>query len=251
MTPMRIYEPFSLEGANFRICSSHIPPIKAEIKNQRSILIAYIKRHPQFMDALEPVQLASDPPEIVKQMDFASRQVGIGPMASVAGIMAQFAAQAGLIAGATEAIVENGGDIYLQSNKDVVIGIYAKASSLSGKLAFLLKPSQMPISICSSSSQMGHSLSFGDCNLATVFSKNAALADAAATHACNSVKKPEDVNLVLESIVAISGVSGALIIKDEQIGFAGDLPELIKITDSGLADKITVDKNSGHTICLS
>jgi ApbE superfamily uncharacterized protein (UPF0280 family) len=248
---MRIYEPFSLEGANFRICSSHLEPIKAEIKKQRSVLIEYIKRHPQFMDALEPVQLVSDAPEIVKRMDFASRRVGIGPMASVAGMMAQFAAQAGLVAGATEAIVENGGDIYLQSKEEVVIGIYANASSLSGKLAFLLTPSQMPISICSSSSKMGHSLSFGDCNLATVFAKNAALADAAATHACNSVKKIDDVDPVLESIVAISGISGALIIKDEHIGLAGDLPELVKIADSRLADKITIDKSSTHTVCLS
>ena len=248
---MRIYEQFSLEGANFRICSSQIEPIKAEIRKQRSVLIEYIKRHPQFMDALKPVQLSSDPPEIVKQMDFASRQVGIGPMASVAGTMAQFAAQAGVASGATEAIVENGGDIYLDSKEEVVIGIYAKDSSLSGKLAFLLTPSQMPISICSSSSQMGHSLSFGNCNLATVFSEKAALADAVATHACNSVQKMEDVNPVLEDIVSISGISGALIIKEEHIGLAGELPELVKIADSGLADKITVDKNSTHTICLS
>ena len=248
---MRVYEQFSLEGANFRICSSHVQPIKAEIKKQRSILIEYIKRQPQFLDALEPVQLLCNPPQIVKEMDFASRKVGIGPMASVAGIMAQFAARAGLVAGATEAIVENGGDIYLHSKEEVVIGIYAKASSLSGKLAFLLQPSQMPISICSSSSQMGHSLSFGNCNLATVFSKNAALADAAATYACNSVKKQEDVNLVLEEVVNIPEISGLLIIKDEHIGLAGELPELIKTADSRLAAKITIDKDSTHTICLS
>ena len=203
------------------------------------------------MDALEPVQLISGSPEIVKQMDIASRIVGVGPMASVAGIMAQFAAQAALNEGATEAIVENGGDIYLYSKAEVIIGIYAKGSSLSGKLAYQLKPSQMPISICSSSSRMGHSLSFGDCDLATVFSKNAALADAAATHACNSVKTKQDVNPVLEEIMKIPGISGVLIIKDEHIGLAGDLPDLIKINDSKLADKITVDKNSSHTICLS
>ncbi len=248
---MRTYQSFSLEGANFRICSSHIQSIKAEIKNQRSLLIEYIQRHPQFMDALVPVQLISKPPEIVRQMDLASRQVGIGPMASVAGIMAQFAARAGLASGATEAIVENGGDIYLHSKEEIVIGIYAKASSLSGKLAFLLKPSQMPISICSSSSKMGHSLSFGNCNLATVFSKNAALADSAATHACNSVKKQKDVNPTLEKIMKIPEISGLLIIKDEYIGLAGELPELIKVADSKLADKITIDKNSLHTICLS
>lgn len=248
---MRIYERFSLEGANFRICSSHIQTIQTEIKKQRSILIEYIRRHPQFMDALSPIELIDDPPEIVKQMDAASRKVGVGPMATVAGITAQFAAQAGLDAGATEAIVENGGDIYLHSNQDVVIGIYARGSSLSGKLAYSLNPSQMPVSICSSSSQMGHSLSFGNCNLATVFAKNAALADAAATRACNSVKKQEDVDHVLEEIVNIPGISGILIIKDEYIGLAGEIPELIKINESQLVDKITVDKQSAHTICLS
>jgi len=249
--PMRIYKRFSLEGANFRICSTHIQPIQAEIKQQRSTLIDYIHRHPQFMDALAPIQLLKNPPEIVKQMDIASRKVGIGPMASVAGIMAQLAAKAGLEAGATEAIVENGGDIYLHSEQEVIIGIYAKGSSLSGKLAYLLKPAQMPISICSSSSQMGHSLSFGNCNLATVFAKNAALADAAATYTCNSVKNQDDVNPVLEEIVNIQGISGILIIKDDHIGLVGEVPELVKIADFQLADKITMDKQSSHTICLN
>ncbi len=147
---MRIYQQFSLEGANFRICSSHVQSIKAEIIKQRSVLIEYIRRHPQFAEALKPVQLVSGHPEIVGHMGFASRLVGVGPMACVAGVMAQLAAQAGLGAGATEAIVENGGDIYLHSKEEVIIGIYAKGSSLSGKLAYQLAPSQMPIAICSS-----------------------------------------------------------------------------------------------------
>jgi len=45
-------------------------------------------------------------------------------MAAVAGTMAQLAAEAGLKAGAREVIVENGGDIYLQTMQPVVLGLY-------------------------------------------------------------------------------------------------------------------------------
>ena len=63
--------------------------------------------------------------------------------------------------------------------------------------------------------------------------------------------KLKNVNPVLEKIVKILPISGVLIIKDDHIGLAGELPELIKIDDSSLTDKITVDKDSNHAICLS
>jgi ApbE superfamily uncharacterized protein (UPF0280 family) len=85
---------------------------------------------------------------------------------------------------------------------------------------------------------MGHSLSFGNCDLATVTSKDAALADAAATLACNLVKTSADIPRVLERIVNITGILGVLLIKDEQVGVAGDLPELIKHKDTQLFNKI-------------
>lgn len=162
-------------------------------------------------------------------MAYAADCVGVGPMAAVAGTMAQLAAQAGIDAGADEVIVENGGDIYLQTTESAIIGLYPGAGELAGQLAFSLKAEDTPISICSSSGKMGHSTSLGKCDLATVVSKDAALADAAATQAANLVQSGEDVEPALNRIVAIDGIQGVLIVKDEHIGMAGKLPPLVKI----------------------
>ena len=123
-------------------------------------------------------------------MDRAARLVGVGPMAAVAGSMAQFAAEAGLDAGAGEVIVENGGDIYLHVSESVIIGLHTGETKIKDQLAFSLNAEDTPISICSSSGTMGHSMSKGECDLATAVAKDAALASKLLEEADN--KKAED-----------------------------------------------------------
>jgi uncharacterized protein len=246
---MRQFTPFALEGANFRISSTKTDIVVEELLKQRRILITYIRRHPEFMEALSPILPQKNPPEIVSRMINAANQIGVGPMATVAGINAEFAVRAAILQGTTETIVENGGDIYIQVDKPIVIGIYAKNSILSGKVAFYIQPEETPLAICSSSSQMGHSKSFGDCNLATVLARDAALADAAATHVCNQIKSVDDVHPTLETIMEVEGIQGGLVIKEDQIGLIGQLPELIKFNDPRFINKITADKNSNFNIC--
>lgn len=246
---MRNFSTYALEGANFRICSTKTGVVKAELQKQRRILIDYIKRHPEFLDALIPIEPRQNPPLIVSRMISAANKIGVGPMAAVAGINAEFAVQVALDNGEDEVIVENGGDIYLKTKETLVIGIYAKDSILSGKVAFCIQPEETPLAICSSSSKMGHSKSFGNCNLATILSKDSALADAAATYVCNQIKTVADINPVLESIMEIDGISGGLVIKGDQIGLIGQLPELIKFKDPRFKDKITADKDSNFNTC--
>jgi ApbE superfamily uncharacterized protein (UPF0280 family) len=141
------------------------------------------------------------------------------------------AAEAAVSAGAREAIVENGGDMFLTSPEEVLVGLYAGDHSLSGRLAFRLAPGAMPVSVCSSSSRFGHSLSFGDCDLATVVARDGALADAAATLAGNSVRSPEDIEPTLARIMGIPGIRGVLLVKGDRVGVAGDLPPLVRCRD--------------------
>ena len=229
MSQKRTYRTFTHREAVFRICCSRFDAVTAEIIRQRRILEEYIVRHPDFRHSFEPVELLADAPEIAQCMARAAELVGVGPMAAVAGAMAQFAGQEGLGAGAPEAIVENGGDIYLRVAEPVLIGLGAGTAELANQLAFSLQPHDTPISICSSSGQMGHSKSLGECDLATVVAKDAALADAAATQAANLVLTVEDVDSVLERIAAINGIDGVMIIKDDRIGLAGKLPPLVKV----------------------
>lgn len=212
----------------FRICCEAFEAVTEEIVRQRRILEDYIARHGEFRTSLEPLELRADAPEIATRMARAARLVGVGPMAAVAGAMAQCAAETALRAGVQEVIVENGGDIYLRAAGPVTIGLDTGASKLGDRLAFSLSAHETPISICSSSGKMGHSMSLGQCDLATVVAQDAALADAAATAAANLVKTVDDVNPAVKRIVDIEGIDGVLIVKDDRIGLAGRLPSLVR-----------------------
>jgi ApbE superfamily uncharacterized protein (UPF0280 family) len=246
VTIERTYRNFTHREAAFRICCEQFDAVTAEIVRQRRILEDYIKRHAAFANALKPIDLLDDAPRVAKRMARAAKLVGVGPMAAVAGAMAQCAAEAGIAAGAAEAgiaagaaeagiaagaaeaIVENGGDIYLVTTQPVVIGLNSGTGELAGRLAFSLDADQTPISICSSSGTMGHSMSFGQCDLATVVARDAALADAAATMAANLVSKAEQIDATLENIAAIDGIDGVMIVKNDRVGLAGKLPRLVK-----------------------
>jgi uncharacterized protein len=225
----RHYQSFTHREAQFRICCAEFDAVTAEILRQRDILENYIQRHPAFKHALEPIALRADAPEVAQRMAWAADRVGVGPMAAVAGVMAQLAAQAGLDAGAREVIVENGGDIYVQALEPVTIGLYPGTPELTQRLGFSLQAVDTPVAICASSGRMGHSMSRGTCDLATVVAEDAALADAAATQAANLIKRVEDVNPTLERIAAIAGIRGVMIVKQDKVGMIGRLPRLVKI----------------------
>jgi ApbE superfamily uncharacterized protein (UPF0280 family) len=227
-THKRTYRTFTHHEAVLRICCDRFDVVAAEIVRQRRILEEYIAGHPSFQSALAPIDLRADAPEVARRMAWAARRVGIGPMAAVAGAMAQLAAEAALAAGAGEVIVDNGGDIYLKAVEPVLIALGTGTAKLADRLAFLVEPDQTPLAICSSSGRMGHSMSFGRCDLATIVAKDAALADAAATQAGNLVRTVEDVDAALEKIMRIEGVDGVMLVKDDRVGLAGHLPRLTK-----------------------
>jgi ApbE superfamily uncharacterized protein (UPF0280 family) len=228
MPHSRVYRTFTYREALLRICCSHFDVVASEIVRQRHLLEDYLKRHPEFQPSLAPIEPYPDAPEIAKHMAWAASLVGVGPMAAVAGAMAQWAAQAALAAGADEAIVDNGGDIYLKAVEPVIVSLGTGTSKLADRLAFRVEPDATPLAICSSSGKMGHSMSLGQCDLATIVAKDAALADAAATQAANLIQTAADIDTALEPIMAIRDVDGVLIVKDDRIGLAGRLPRLIK-----------------------
>ena len=250
MSPGRNYQSFAFKGANFRIACPLFGRLTREIRRQRNLLEEYIARQPEFLKALAPIELLPGAPEVAARMHAASLATGVGPMAAVAGAMAQLAAEAALAGGAEEAIVENGGDIYLASPQAVVIGLYAGDNPLSGVLALEVGPEEMPLAVCSSSGRLGHSFSFGDCDLATVVAPDAALADAAATLAGNLVRTEADLPEALRRVAAIPGVSGLLLVKGRKVGKAGKLPRLTRHAEARYDLKITRDAASAAAIAF-
>ncbi len=128
---------------------------------------------------------------IVKTMAEAAEKAGVGPMAAVAGAIAEYVGRE-LLPFSREVIVENGGDIFLKTQKTRSIGIYAGESSpFTGKLALRIEPKDTPLGICTSAGTVGHSLSFGKCDAAILVSPSASLADAAATAVGNLIQSAD------------------------------------------------------------
>ena len=188
----------------------------------RNTLERYIERHPTFLTSLGPFSIEEDAPRIVKSMAESAAKVGVGPMASVAGAIAEFVGSE-LLAFSPEIIVENGGDIYLKSLRKRLIGIYAGESPLTGKISLEINKEDTPLGICTSSGTVGHSLSYGKADAVIVLSKSAALADAAATAIGNLIKQPDDIPNGIEFAKGIDGLLGVVIIEDDKIGLWGEV----------------------------
>ena len=188
----------------------------------REMLEGYIKRHPAFLASLKPLPIGGDAPSIVRAMSEAAEKVGVGPMASVAGAIAEFVGIE-LLKFSPEVIVENGGDIFLKSLKKRQVGIYAGKSPLSGRIGLEVDVEDTPLGICTSSGKIGHSLSFGRADAAIVVAKSAILADAAATAIGNLIKEPGDITDAIKFAESIEGLKGVVIIQGEHIGIWGDI----------------------------
>ena len=195
---------------------------RESVLKYRYQLETYIAANPPFQESLVP--LADDPhaPEIVREMTRTSQLARVGPMAAVAGAMAEMVSR-DLLRFSKEVIVENGGDIYLATCRERTIGIYAGDSALSLKIGIVISPEESPLGVCTSSGKVGPSLSLGKANAVCLLSKSAALADAAATAVGNVVKEKKDIELGLERGKEIAGILGALVIVEDKMGVWGNI----------------------------
>ena len=190
------------------------------VLKHRGPLESYIGRHPLFLTTLDPYRAEADAPAIVKEMARVSQLTGVGPMAAVAGAIAE-AVGRDLLAFSPEVIVENGGDIFLKTSRKRLVGIYAGQSSFTRKIALEITPRETPLGVCTSSGTVGHSLSLGSADAVIVLSPSTALADAAATAVGNSVKAAGDIPQAIERARSIEGLRGLIVIVGEQMGVWG------------------------------
>ncbi|MFX0090920.1 MAG: UPF0280 family protein [Candidatus Hodarchaeota archaeon] len=205
-----------------------IPIAENEIRQKRQDIEKYILQDSLFEIALDPYDVATDAPEIVKRMAAAGKRVGVGPMSSVAGAIAQYALEAMVDAGAEYAIFDNGGDIAMYIDRPLIAGIYAGGSRITG-LGLKFLPRDEIFGLCTSSATVGHSLSFGMADAATVISKDVILADAVATALGNLVTQKDDnsIKAAMKNFM-IEGIEGMITIIDDKLGMCGKLPEIVK-----------------------
>jgi len=188
----------------------------------RRQLEQYIEQNPDFLTSLKPLLVPARAPRIVQDMIEAGCQAGVGPMAAVAGAVAEYVGRE-LLDFSSEIIVENGGDIFLKILSKRIVGIFAGDSPLTGKIGLEINPQDTPLGVCTSSGTVGHSLSFGKADAVVVVAVSASLADAAATAIGNRVSRPDDINGAIEFGQSIGGLKGIVIITGKNVGAWGDV----------------------------
>ncbi|MBU0712815.1 UPF0280 family protein [bacterium] len=188
----------------------------------RNDIDEYTRNRRVFMDSFSALALDSDAPLIVQKMLNAAIQANVGPMAAVAGSFAEeIGKRIKTEFSPNELIVENGGDIYIDINEPVLIGIYAGDSPLSNKIALKVTPEYSPFGICTSSGTIGHSQSFGKADAVTIACKDTAEADAYATAFGNKVQSVNDIDSVIAETRSVRSILSALVIVDDKIAVQG------------------------------
>jgi ApbE superfamily uncharacterized protein (UPF0280 family) len=210
----------------------HHPVIRHAVMEARACIQQQIDQDPFFAVTLEP----SPPPgkeEVVDRMCRASQLTGVGPMAAVAGAVAEQAVMAAMKDGADFVVVDNGGDIALHTDREVTIGLYGIDPALHS-LGMLIPPIEGILGVCSSSARIGHSISFGTADICTVLAEDVTLADATATHLGNLIVDASThiMDSSLRAVMDIPGVKAALASAEGRIAMKGDMPRLLRVRPS-------------------
>jgi ApbE superfamily uncharacterized protein (UPF0280 family) len=216
------------------VCNSiqGIERAKKQLHQDRLILSKFIQKNPAWEKSFIPVHTPNAPP-IIELMENAAAICNVGPMAAVAGALAdrmqEYMFQDPQI---QLGVIENGGEIIIRSNEEIIIGLYVLTNILKTNIGFRYAANSPPIGIGTSSGTFGHAFSFGKADIVTIFAANAALADAAATRICNEVKGEDPDKVILSAIEVadqISEIEGLIISYEGKVGTRGKIPELVKI----------------------
>lgn len=191
--------------------------VKERVRAYRWQIENYIERDRKFLVALKPVPVEINAPLIIRRMAEAGQKANVGPMAAVAGAIAEFIGRDLIKKGYKEVIVENGGDVFLAGSQGRLVGIYAGAAKTWRNLRLKIRPALLPLGIATSSGTIGHSLSFGAADSVVIFSKDACLADSVATATCNLVKTKTDLKKAMDFAKTVKGVIGAVIILKDNL----------------------------------
>lgn len=198
----------------------------------RNELENYILKDQDFLLALEPIKRDGNLPLIVKTMVESSNIADVGPMACVAGTISEMSLDYLIANDSRYSIIENGGDIAMINDEEVLCGIYSNNEVLGNDIAFKIKSRKRPLGICTSSGKIGHSISFGTSDSVTVISKSASIADGLATRIANEINGESSEDKVSNGLECGEDYKeffeGALIISDDHVGTIGKLPKIVE-----------------------
>jgi len=214
----------SVKETDLHVCAEQFfeNETRESVLKYRGYIESYIQSYPRFYKTMIPWHVKGPAPQIVRDMADAAILAGVGPMAAVAGAVAENVGR-DLLGYSDEVIVENGGDVFVKLNHPFTYAIYAGESPLSLRFGVRLDSSGEPISVCTSSATIGHSLSMGKADAVCVVSKSCATADAAATSICNCVGSKGQITQAIDHGKQIEGITGIVVIVEKKIGLWGNV----------------------------
>ncbi len=187
-----------------------------------NIIEKEIKENPAFEKSLSPLPEGSGGIWIVSEMYNSAKAFNVGPMAAVAGSLCEFIGR-DIKEDVKYLIIENGGDAYIRSKKDIITSVFFKSRYFKNDLKIKIKKKLLPCGMAASSGTFGHSLSLGKSDIALVIAKNAIIADAAATAFANLIREPDDLKKAVNFMRNNKEIFGLLAIKDEKIAVYGQI----------------------------
>ncbi len=232
-TRLEIQETALSIGADRRFVAAAVDAVKSA----RRDIERQIRKDRFFLTTLEPYDAEACLSDVASRMCEAAALAGVGPMAAVAGAISQAALEAMLDQGCKHAWVDNGGDIALILESPATIEVFASPGSARA-FAFDLKRTDGPIGICSSSGTLGHSISFGDSDVALTIADDAVIADAFATALGNRIKDKDSLASCFDALRNVSRVKGGLAMKDGAVAMYGNVPELVEVDHN--PDRLTL-----------
>lgn len=217
----------NIEDSKILILSKKKFPEAEDIVSQlRGDIIRHIEKEKFFRNSLIALENTPDESYVVRTMKKYSQIMKVGPMACVAGAIAQALGER--LFNCDDIIVENGGDIFLYKRDAISIRVYTDDEIFKDRLLINIDDIKEPIGIATSSATIGPSLSLGRTSATIVISNNCALSDAAATRIANEVKTSNDLKRVLDKYKRIIyefniPITGVLCIIDSNMAAFGKI----------------------------
>ena len=199
------------------------------IQRNREKLEIYAKHRQDFLLSFEPVKIREGP-RVALLMAEAAEAANVGPMAAVAGVLADLAVEDMVNEGATLAVVENGGEASVYAQDHVDVALRTGATALSNRICFRIE--DLPSGVATSSGLHSHAFSFGEADAVTVFAENSGIADAAATSVGNQIIGEDTSSIIEQGItraLSIKGVHGVTVLYREHYGIGGKVPEIVEV----------------------
>jgi len=214
----------------------HLDVAVEAIKEARAEIERQVRKDRFFLTTLEPYTPEPTSGQVIGRMCRAAKAAGVGPMATVAGAIAQEGLEAMAGHGCRHAWVDNGGDISLLAERPVTVEVFHEPGE-GIAFALELERTEGPMGICSSSGTLGHSISLGNADVAVAIASDAVLADALATAIGNRVSGPGDLASCFEPFLGIPGFVGGIVMAGGEVAVQGDIPRLVEVEHN--PDRIT------------